>query len=61
LILSLASITKDEWIHQKHCSGAELWVHSMLFILHPMTLFIAGGLWPLSQPGIEPTLLSSHF
>lgn len=40
-ILSCLSITKDEWIHRKACSGGEMWMHSVLYILHPLLLFIA--------------------
>ena len=40
-IVSCLSITKDEWVHRKACSGGEMWVHSVLYILHPLLLFIA--------------------
>jgi hypothetical protein len=38
-------ITKDEWQHRELCSGFENWLHSLLFLLHPLLLFTAGGLW----------------
>lgn len=44
-IFSCAFITKDEWIHKKECSGGEMWVHSVLFILHPICLLSAGIMW----------------
>ena len=37
-------ITKDEWVHARHCTGGELWLHSFLFVMHPLLLGIA-GLW----------------
>jgi 2-polyprenyl-6-hydroxyphenyl methylase/3-demethylubiquinone-9 3-methyltransferase len=37
--LSCITITKDEWVHREHCSAGELWLHSLLFVLHPVVLF----------------------
>jgi len=48
-IFSTVFITKDEFVHQKHCPAAELWLHAFLFILHPITLTTAALLWPASQ------------
>lgn len=48
-IFSTIFITKDEFVHQKHCPGAELWLHAVLFILHPITLICAGLIWPVIQ------------
>lgn len=41
-ILSCLCVTKDEWVHARHCAGAESWLHACLFILHPILLAIAG-------------------
>lgn len=38
-------ITKDEWIHQRLCSGGEQWLHALLFILHPVVLIATAMLW----------------
>jgi 2-polyprenyl-6-hydroxyphenyl methylase/3-demethylubiquinone-9 3-methyltransferase len=38
-------ITKDEFIHQRLCSGGEHWVHAVLFLLHPMVLVATACLW----------------
>ena len=43
--LSCLIITKDEFIHSKICCSGEMWLHSVLFILHPLTLISAGVLW----------------
>lgn len=43
--ISCAVITKDESIHLKFCSAQESWLHSVLFILHPICLFT---LWKLA-------------
>jgi len=44
-------ITKDEFIHQRLCSGAEHWAHAVLFILHPIVLLATGFLWATSGGG----------
>jgi 2-polyprenyl-6-hydroxyphenyl methylase/3-demethylubiquinone-9 3-methyltransferase len=38
-------VTKDELVHAKLCSGGEQWLHSVLFVLHPIVLFAFGNLW----------------
>ena len=38
-------VTKDEFIHQRLCTGGEHWLHAVLFILHPIVLFATGFLW----------------
>lgn len=47
--VSIISITKDEFVHQKYCDGGEQWFHSILFILHPLMILGFGLLWYLSQ------------
>ncbi len=37
-LLSCLIITKDEWVHAQKCEGAENWLHSLLFIIHPISL-----------------------
>ncbi len=49
---SCVMVTKDEFIHKEHCSGAENWFHAVLFLLHPITLASAGLIWPVSW-GVE--------
>ncbi|WP_413586133.1 hypothetical protein [Bdellovibrio sp. HCB274] len=44
-IFSSLFITKDEWVHHKHCSAAEMWLHALLFIVHPLLLFSAISIW----------------
>lgn len=44
-LISCVLITKDEFIHQKYCTGGELWIHSILFILHPLVLIMAYLIW----------------
>jgi 2-polyprenyl-6-hydroxyphenyl methylase/3-demethylubiquinone-9 3-methyltransferase len=40
-ILSCLLITKDEFVHIQECSASESWLHSILFILHPVVLFVS--------------------
>ena len=42
-------ITKDEWIHARHCTGGEMWLHAFLFVMHPVLLAIAGA-WRFASP-----------
>jgi 2-polyprenyl-6-hydroxyphenyl methylase/3-demethylubiquinone-9 3-methyltransferase len=37
-IASTLFVTKDEWVHAKLCSAGEQWLHSLLFVLHPIVL-----------------------
>lgn len=38
-------ITKDEFVHSELCEAKENWLHSLLFVLHPVTFFCAGIIW----------------
>jgi hypothetical protein len=44
-VFSCLLVTKDEGVHAQHCSPMEHWLHSLLFILHPLVLIGAGLLW----------------
>lgn len=48
-IFSTLFITKDEWVHHKECDAFEQWLHSLLFILHPIVLFIAYKFWQTNK------------
>lgn len=37
-IVSSLIITKDEWVHSHQCLAQENWLHSLLFVLHPVAL-----------------------
>ena len=32
-------VTKDEWVHAARCTPGEQWLHSLLFVLHPVVLY----------------------
>ncbi len=55
--LSCVIISKDEWIHKKYSDGAENWLHSLLFIIHPLSLFVLYQLWMIGNIG--PIILQS--
>jgi hypothetical protein len=44
-IISCLFITKDEFIHATECSPFENWLHSVLFILHPIIFLCSGLIW----------------
>lgn len=46
--VSCLIITKDEFVHQEECEGKEQWLHSLLFVIHPIALF---GLWEAWHSG----------
>jgi 2-polyprenyl-6-hydroxyphenyl methylase/3-demethylubiquinone-9 3-methyltransferase len=39
-IFSCLLITKDEFVHVEKCTASESWLHAVLFILHPVVLFV---------------------
>ncbi|WII72177.1 hypothetical protein QJS83_17075 [Bdellovibrio sp. 22V] len=43
--LSCILVTKDEWVHRKYCKAEEMWLHAVLFMMHPLILFFAMGVW----------------
>jgi 2-polyprenyl-6-hydroxyphenyl methylase/3-demethylubiquinone-9 3-methyltransferase len=52
--VSCLVITKDEFVHAKECDGIENWLHSLLFVLHPICLF---SIWLLAADGSGTALL----
>lgn len=56
--LGLASclfVTKDEFVHAALCDPKEQWLHSVLFVLHPLLFVSIGILWYLEYSGIPVT------
>lgn len=56
-IFSCVLVTKDEFVHKKYCTGAENWLHAVLFVLHPVVLILAGLIWQESSPLLKTALL----
>lgn len=57
LVLALFSclfVTKDEFIHKECCPATEQWLHSVLFVNHPILLAAAGLMWPFLHAGEPP-------
>jgi hypothetical protein len=44
-VFSCLFITKDEFVHHEISSALEHWLHSLLFLLHPVTFWCAGIIW----------------
>ncbi len=40
-VFSCLFVTKDEWVHSKYCKGPENWIHSLLFLIHPLVFMTA--------------------
>lgn len=49
VVFSCIFITKDEWVHRKFCTAEEMWLHAVLFILHPLMLVSAVRVWDTHQ------------
>ncbi len=52
--LSTLIITKDEFVHANESPPGEQWLHSVLFIVHPIALF---GLFKVWQAGLKEFIL----
>jgi hypothetical protein len=46
-LLSCICVTKDEFIHCRLCEPKEMWLHSILFVVHPIVLFTAMNEWEI--------------
>jgi len=44
-VLSCLFVTKDEPIHARVCTAGEQWIHSVLFLLHPVVFAAFGVIW----------------
>jgi hypothetical protein len=60
-VLSCLMVTKDEFVHTEECEGSENWLHALLFLLHPITIAMAGLIWPISQQIEPPAWLINWF
>jgi hypothetical protein len=45
-LFSTLFVTKDEFVHKKHCPAAEQWLHAVLFVNHSIVLTVLGVIWP---------------
>lgn len=50
-LFSCLMVTKDEFVHKHHCPPLEHWLHSLLFLNHPILLASAGLMWASSGAG----------
>lgn len=44
-LLSCLLVTKDEAVHRRECTPHECWLHSVLFLTHPVVLIDTALLW----------------
>ena len=59
-LFSAIFVTKDEFVHKECCTASELWLHALLFINHPIMLFVLGCLWPLYHAVEIPSFLITY-
>ncbi|GAB4185175.1 MAG: hypothetical protein Tsb0015_01920 [Simkaniaceae bacterium] len=61
IILSLIScimVTKDEFVHKHVCPRNEMWLHALLFSLHPLILLSTALIWVYTTSPSPPAWLS---
>lgn len=60
-IFSCLFITKDEFIHRDICSKEELWLHALLFVLHPIVFLSTYLMWSQNEDHLflllQPSLI----
>ena len=44
-VISCVMVTKDEFVHHAHCCQKEQWLHALLFIIHPVSLWVYYQFW----------------
>lgn len=44
-LFSTLFVTKDEFIHSEKCDSKEIWLHAVLFGLHPLQFVSAAFIW----------------
>jgi len=57
-VFSCVFVTKDERVHTRLCTSAEHWLHSVLFILHPIVLAAFAWAWWTGHPFLVAAQLS---
>jgi hypothetical protein len=60
-LFSCLFVTKDEFVHKECCPASEQWLHSVLFINHPVLLTAAGLMWPLLHGNQPPYWMLKWF
>ena len=48
-VFSSLFVTKDEFLHARICEPGEHWLHSLLFVVHPVSFFSIFWLWKTHQ------------
>lgn len=49
-LFSCLFITKDEFVHARLCTPLEMWLHAVLFVVHPLVLLVFGLAWWWGAP-----------
>ncbi|MEO8903465.1 MAG: hypothetical protein ABI488_14715 [Polyangiaceae bacterium] len=56
-LFSCLFITKDEFVHARECEPTEMWLHALLFVLHPIVFLGFGFIWYL---GLAPWVVKGE-
>jgi hypothetical protein len=58
-LFSCLFVTKDEFVHKECCPASEQWLHSILFLNHPVLLAATGIMWPTLHGNHAPSWIGS--
>lgn len=50
-VFSCLFVTKDEWVHARCSTPPEQWLHAVLFVIHPVLLYMIYLLWRAGETG----------
>jgi hypothetical protein len=50
-------ITKDELVHARLCEPLEIWLHALLFVLHPIVFLAFGAIWYSAAQAWAPKVM----
>ena len=57
-LFSCFFVTKDEFVHKDCCPASEQWLHALMFINHPIMLFLLWLLWGVWKADPLPSFLT---
>jgi len=57
-VISCIMVTKDEFVHKHVCPRSEMWLHALLFSLHPLILLSTAFIWIYTTSPFPPLWLS---
>jgi hypothetical protein len=58
-VISCLMVTKDEMVHKHICPRREMWLHAVLFSLHPLILISTALIWSYTTSEAPPVWLNT--